>query len=340
MWLLQQLDRSGQHQSGFTLGDQIVIATGQADVTAGRREVYGKSNGRCERCPHMAVSWLGFLLSRVLDLLVIGLIALLWVFYGWLSHSAAATAFVQLKHQRMVSLKMRDSIFGTMLSTKGGLVMTPSLVEALPAAGNNSGSAAQNNGLSKEMQREMRHHVSARERDNAPRQPGGPPVEHIPLQLQSSVTQPAGGGPAAIMEAPHSSRAVPPAGAGIGPAYASAFSLVEQPSVQHMVVASELSSGSLQASASRVPSGGLYHIYRPLSMRWSSAVGGVHLLKQQYVHGGQFGAGQGLDDDLLGQQAALMLMAVKHLACLAQVRHPRFCFVQDTRLHTTPSYCA
>jgi hypothetical protein len=354
MWLLQQLDRSRQHEPGFTVGDQIVIATGQADVTVGRQEVYGKSNGRCQQCPHLAGAWLGFLLSRVLDLLVVGAIALLWVLYGWLSQSAAATAFVQMKHQRMVALKMRDSIFGTMLSTKGGLMMTPSLARALSGhEGGNSNaamskemqremrhhisaqhqqeSAARQTGgvavgrsdtFSREMQREMRRHLSGQQREHAARQhSGGLPYEHIPLQIQSSVSQPAAG-PPAVMEAPNGSRVVP-AAANIGPSYASAFSLVEQPSVQHML-ASEPSTSSLQATASRAHSGGLYHIYRPPSMRWSSAVGVVNLLKQHYMGGApQVMAQQGLDDDVLGQQAALMLMAVKHLACLAQVSTPR-----------------
>ncbi|WIA09253.1 hypothetical protein OEZ85_008661 [Tetradesmus obliquus] len=323
LWLLQQLERAGSPQQGFTLGDQVVLASGRAGGTAGRGEVYGKASGRCRRCPHLAAAWLGFLLSRLLDLLVIGCMAALWLLYGWLSHSAAATAFVQLKHQRMASLKMRDSIFGSALSIKGGLQAAPTLSEAYFSAASSNASAARSATLSREMQREMRHQPSSmRVRESAARQASGPPVEHAHLQLQASVTQPLGTGPGAIMELPNGSRVMPPAGAAVGPAYTSPFSLVDQPSVQHMLV-SEPSGSSLQGAASRVFSGGLYHIYRPASMRWSSAVSVVDLLRQQYMHGhGSSPANmsqQGGGDDVLGQQAALLLMAVKHLACLAQV---------------------
>ncbi|WIA29338.1 hypothetical protein OEZ86_011843 [Tetradesmus obliquus] len=323
LWLLQQLERAGGPKQGFTLGDQVVLASGRAGGMAGRGEVYGKASGRCRRCPHLAAAWLGFLLSRLLDLLVIGCMAALWLLYGWLSHSAAATAFVQLKHQRMASLKMRDSIFGSALSIKGGLQAAPTLSEAYFSAASSNASAARSATLSREMQREMRHQPSSmRVRESAARQASGPPVEHAHLQLQASVTQPLGTGPGAIMELPNGSRVMPPAGAAVGPAYTSPFSLVDQPSVQHMLV-SEPSGSSLQGAASRVFSGGLYHIYRPASMRWSSAVSVVDLLRQQYMHGhGSSPANmsqQGGGDDVLGQQAALLLMAVKHLACLAQV---------------------
>jgi hypothetical protein len=320
-WLLQQLDRSVPRDPGFTIGDQIVIAAGQADITAGRNEVYGQKNGRCERCPHMVVSWIGFLLSRVLDLLVIGLIALLWLFYGWLSKSAAATAFVQMKHQRMVKLKMRDSVFGTMLSSKTGMAMTQSLNRALSAG------PAMRSGT---MSREVRHQQSIAQRGSAARQLGGPPLEHAPLPLQPSVTQPSEAMPP-VMEAPNGSRMMPapvpavPAGT---ESYASAFSVVEQPSVQHEL-RSELSTGSdVVGLGRRHGSGsGLYHIYHQPSMRWSSAVDVMNLLKRQYLHGGhQAMEPQGSDDDVLAQQAALLLMAVKHLACLAQVR-PVFIWV-------------
>uniref|UniRef100_A0A383VEU3 TRP C-terminal domain-containing protein n=1 Tax=Tetradesmus obliquus TaxID=3088 RepID=A0A383VEU3_TETOB len=323
LWLLQQLERAGSPQQGFTLGDQVVLASGRAGVTARRGEVYGKASGRCRRCPHLAAAWLGFLLSRLLDLLVIGCMAALWLLYGWLSHSAAATASVQLKHQRMASLKMRDSIFGSALSMKGGLQAAPTLSEAYFSAASSNASAARSATLSREMQREMRHQPSSmRVRESAARQASGPPMEHAHLQLQASVTQPLGTGPGALMKLPNGSRMTPPAAAGVAPAYTSPFSLVDQQSVQPMLV-SEPSGSSLQGAASRVFSGGLYHIYRPASMRWSSAVSVVDLLRQQYMHGhGSSPASmsqQGSGDDVLGQQAALLLMAVKHLACLAQV---------------------
>jgi hypothetical protein len=267
----------------------------------------------------MVVSWVGFLLSRVLDLLVVGLIALLWLFYGWLSKSAAATAFVQMKHQRMIKLKMRDSVFGTMLSSKTGIAMTQSLNRVLSAAGGGSGSALATR--SSTLSREMRHQQSTAHRGSAPRQLGSPPLEHAPLPMQPSVTQQSSETLPPVMEAPHGSRIVPPSAA--AESYASAFSLVEQPSVQHALRSELSSSSSLQGGLGGPPgSGGLYHIYHQPSMRWSSAVDVVNLLKQQYMHGGhQTIEPQGsIDNDVLAQQAALMLMAVKHLACLAQVR--------------------
>ncbi|WIA09260.1 hypothetical protein OEZ85_008668 [Tetradesmus obliquus] len=317
LWLLQQLERAGSPQQGFTLGDQVVLASGRAGGMAGRGEVYGKASGRCRRCPRLAAAWLGFLLSRLLDLLVIGCMAALWLLYGWLSHSAAATAFVQLKHQRMASLKMRGSIFGSALSARSGLGARSSFGNAAAVPGNNSSASAVRSDTSvKSMQRELRRQLSGRVSDTAARQASGPPMEPAHLQLQASVTQPLGSGPAAIMELPNGSTVMPPEGA----ADVSPFSLVDQPSVQHMLV-SEPSGSSLQGAASRVFSGGLYHIYRPASMRWSSAVSVVDLLRQQYMHGGSPASmsQQGGGDDVLGQQAALLLMAVKHLACLAQV---------------------
>ncbi|KAF6262549.1 hypothetical protein COO60DRAFT_1624944, partial [Scenedesmus sp. NREL 46B-D3] len=333
MWLLQQLNRSGQQEPGFTLGDQVVIATGQAGVTAGRSDVYGESNGRCQRCPHMVLSWVGFLLSRALDLLVIALIALLWVFYGWLSHSAAATAFVRLKRQRTCDLKMWDSIFGAVAPSRSGLALTRSLSHALSAAAAGGGVPARHgSNMSSEVERGARPKYHGEQRESGPGQHGDPPAEHMPVQVQPSVVQPVSGGPAA-QEVPKDSTVVPPppaaaactAGTGALQRQISPFSLVEQPSVQP-AVASEPSAGSfLQGVASRHNSGGLYHIYRSPSMRWSSAVDVVNLLKQQYLQEGfrhvvqQQQQQLRLDDDVLAQQAALMLMAVKHLACLAQV---------------------
>jgi hypothetical protein len=314
-WLLQQLDRSVQRDPGFTIGDQIVIAAGQADITAGRNEVYGMKIGRCERCPHIVVSWVGFLLSRVLDLLVVGLIALLWLFYGWLSKSAAATAFVQMKHQHMIKLNMRDSVFGTMLSSKTGVAMTQSFNRALSAAGGGSAPAMRSTTLS----REMRQQQGTAQRNSAPRQLGGPPVEHAPLPLQPSVSHQSETVPPG-MEAPNGSRIVPPPAAAEN--FASAVSIFEQPSVQQGLRSEPSTSSELQGLSVRPGSGsGLYHIYHQPSMRVSSAVDMLNLLKRQYLHGGLHTVeSQGSDDDVLAQQAALMLMAVKHLACLAQVR--------------------
>jgi len=66
---------------------------------------YGRSSGRCRSCPHIALAWLGFLLSRLLDMVLVALLALLWMGLGWLKASHASTAVGALKGSAGSALK-------------------------------------------------------------------------------------------------------------------------------------------------------------------------------------------------------------------------------------------
>jgi hypothetical protein len=67
-------------------------------------------------CPHIALAWIGFLLSRLLDVLLVALLALLWMGLGWLKASYAAAAVGTLKSAPSKNLTMQNSVFGPKLA--------------------------------------------------------------------------------------------------------------------------------------------------------------------------------------------------------------------------------
>ncbi|WIA13549.1 hypothetical protein OEZ85_007118 [Tetradesmus obliquus] len=80
-------------------------------------EAYGRSSGRCSRCSHLLLAWVGFLLARLLDLLIILLLALLWTLLGALANSPAAAALDKLKRQQAKSLRFGDRALMFKVST-------------------------------------------------------------------------------------------------------------------------------------------------------------------------------------------------------------------------------
>jgi hypothetical protein len=79
-------------------------------------EAYGRSSGRCSKCPHLLLAWLGFLLARVFDMLLIALLALLWTLLGALANSPAAAALEALKQQQTKSLRFGDRVLMSKVS--------------------------------------------------------------------------------------------------------------------------------------------------------------------------------------------------------------------------------
>eukprot|EP00775_Hariotina_reticulata_P004279 gene4279-4533_t len=106
------------------LMSNVSIANLQAMQCSNRRfinpdEAFGLSSGRCRNCPHIAVAWLGFLLARLLDICIIGLLAMLWMTLGWLSNSPAAAAALNMKEkerEERVKVSFRHAMLGPKLT--------------------------------------------------------------------------------------------------------------------------------------------------------------------------------------------------------------------------------
>lgn len=112
----QQYAQQRQHQRGYTVAGQpplLVHPWSDFDPS----ESFGQRSGRCSRCPHPALAWLGFLLARVVDLLLVGLLAVLWMIFGWLTTSPAAGALDALKETKSKDMRLRLG----MMSFKGSL---------------------------------------------------------------------------------------------------------------------------------------------------------------------------------------------------------------------------
>jgi hypothetical protein len=106
-WLNKQQQQQQQH--GYTYAASQITGMRQNTSTS-RPSAYGRSSGRCSKCPHIAAAWVSFLFARLLDLVFVGLLAVLWLLLGWLSQSAVQAAYGKLKQQRFAELKFRKTI--------------------------------------------------------------------------------------------------------------------------------------------------------------------------------------------------------------------------------------
>lgn len=302
-WLLQQLDSTAPHERGYTVGDEVIIATGQTGFD--KTEVYGNRNGRCVRCPHLALTWVGFFLSRGLDMAVVACITLLWMAFGWLSQSAAANAFVELKQQHLARLKMRRSIFGSVGSARTIFSGSPNRHMGRPQG---PGTIRHGPGSHVAASRLPTSSASGTATAGGCTLPGrslGKDYQSgSAMQMQSTSVAPA-------LDRPLLSDSGSISPFAVASALAPAFSDGQSTSVAEALSGYRTSSG-------------LYNIHHLPSTRWASAVSLVMQLREQYTHGlaatnsGGTGSSE-IADPTLVQQAALLLMAVKNLACLAQV---------------------
>lgn len=105
------------------------------------KTAYGRANGRCMACPHVALAWLRFLLARLVDLGFVALLALLWLGLGWLAASRASADYDTLKAARAECLSMRGSVLGGP-SLSRRLSGSASLSQLLAPAGSRQVSAA------------------------------------------------------------------------------------------------------------------------------------------------------------------------------------------------------
>lgn len=354
-WLREQLLRElqyGRQQPGYMAADQGVLARPPPGLDASA--AYGRRSGRCVRCPHIALAWLRFLLARCVDMAFVATLALLWLLLGWLSESPGASMLTALKRRHRRRLR-----FGSRLdwaSAASALGLAPVRTKSMPAAQSQHGQGKLSQQMSMAAQPDC---VPSKQQDGkalnsevtvvrcaahteSPRsstststseqgssskagaQHGGAPSEDGPFAAQHNYARLDSAAistfaPASTVKGTDHALAVS--------AFASAAltALDDTPSARAPSLRQALSSrlGSIlskgsgwlsRAHSERSDQGGsreFYHLHSPVSLAWTTAVDLMATLQQQQ---------RDADNTEAHTKLALLLLAVKELACMAQVR--------------------